>query len=119
MTADLRTALRTELVAAMRRKDREAVSACRTTLSALDNAEAVDHSGRAGAGAIEQSAVGAGAAEVDRQELSPAEQAGVVRAQIEERRQAAALPAVDADTASRLEREWELLLTVLRRSSGP
>lgn len=113
MTTDLRAALRGELVAAMKRKDRSAVSACRTTLAALDNAEAVDHAGRPGAGAIEQSAVGAGAAEVDRRVLTSEEEAALVREQIAERRHAAALDSVDAVTTARLEQESALLVNVL------
>ncbi|GAA2054725.1 hypothetical protein GCM10009839_73790 [Catenulispora yoronensis] len=66
-------------------------STLRTTLAAIDNAEAVEvgELAGAGAGAIEASPVGAGAAEVARRELSEADVVGVVRGEIDELRRAA------------------------------
>ncbi len=92
-TTGVRERLRVALRAAMRERDRGAVSALRTTLAAIDNAEAVDTTARVGptarAGAIESSAVGVGAAEVARRELSEEDIVAIVRAEIAEREQAA------------------------------
>ncbi|TSE00189.1 hypothetical protein FOS14_10110 [Skermania sp. ID1734] len=70
----------------MRERDRTALTALRSTLAAIDNAEAVDTATRAGA--IE-AAVGLGAAEVARRELSDAQVEAIVRAEIAERKTAA------------------------------
>ena len=74
----------------MRARDKAAVSALRTTLAALDNAEAVtpDEAATRG-GAIEQSPVGAGATEAARRELSESHVADIVRAEATERLDAA------------------------------
>lgn len=84
----LRARLRAALPVAMKARDRHAASALRSALAAIDNAEAVDVA-PSGAGAVEQSAVGLGAAEVARRELTEADIAGIVRAEIAERRSAA------------------------------
>jgi uncharacterized protein YqeY len=88
----LRTRLREALVAAMRRRDAAAVSALRSTLAAIDNAEAVDpsHAPSATSGAIAGAVGGLGAAEVPRVQLSEHEVAALVRAAIDERHDAAA-----------------------------
>jgi uncharacterized protein len=86
----LRERLRHALPAAMKARDRVAVAALRTTLAAIDNAEAVD-----GAAAIherlaiEQTRVGVGAAEVERRSLSEAQVEDIVRTEIAEREAAA------------------------------
>ena len=86
----LRERLRAALPAAMKARDRIAVSALRSTLSAIDNAEAVEHPAGAGRGlAIEQSAVGVGAMEVARRDLSEDDVERIVRAEIAERESAA------------------------------
>jgi uncharacterized protein len=86
----LRERLRTALPAAMKARDRTAVSVLRSTLSAIDNAEAVDRPAGADRGlAIEQSAVGVGAMEVARRDLSEDDVGRIVRAEIAERESAA------------------------------
>ncbi|MFC6012811.1 hypothetical protein [Nocardia lasii] len=87
--APLRERLRAALKAAMKARDRGAVSALRSTLGAIDNAEAVDI-GAVKAGALEDSPVGLGAAEVRRRDLTEADVEDIVRREIEERRTAAA-----------------------------
>ncbi|POX37479.1 hypothetical protein C3486_28225 [Streptomyces sp. Ru73] len=100
----------------MRSGDKSAVSALRATLAALDNAEAVPVGpGAAGASALEESPVGAGATEAVRKELSEREAAEIVRAEADERLAAAAqltAPA-HADRAARLRAEAAVLLRYL------
>jgi uncharacterized protein YqeY len=92
--SDLRERLSTALTAAMRARDATAVSALRSALAALDNAGAVD-AGAPGAPTVAThprvagTAVGIGAAEVERRELSDDEQRAVVQAEIDERLAAA------------------------------
>ncbi|WP_127499876.1 GatB/YqeY domain-containing protein [Actinoplanes solisilvae] len=87
----LRERLRKALPGAMKAKDRAAVSALRATLAALDNAEAVAPAEDQLRGqAIEEAAVGAGATEVARQVLSDDDVVRIVRAEADEREQAAA-----------------------------
>ncbi|MEV0432773.1 hypothetical protein [Nocardia sp. NPDC050413] len=81
----LRDRLRTALKPAMKARDRSAVSALRSALAAIDNAEAVDV-GDAKAGALEDSAVGLGAAEARRRELTEDDIVEIVRHEINERR---------------------------------
>jgi len=87
-TEPLRDRLRAALPAALKARDRATAATLRSTLAAIDNAEAVD-AGDAGAGAIETSAVGIGVAEVARRELTEADVAAIVRAEIAERERAA------------------------------
>jgi uncharacterized protein YqeY len=101
----LRQRLRTALRAAMKAGDRRTVSALRSTLAAIDNAEAVEVAGPAGSGqAIEQSPVGAGAADVARRTLTEAEVEQIVHAEAEARDAAAR----DYDTAGKTERAEQL-----------
>ena len=100
----------------MRARDKAAVSALRTTLAALDNAEAVpgDEVGFRGV-ALEQSPVGAGATEAARCELSERGVVDVVRAEAAERLEVAAqltAPA-HADRAAQLRAEAAVLLRFL------
>ncbi|MEU2515775.1 hypothetical protein [Streptomyces syringium] len=100
----------------MRARDKAAVSALRSTLAALDNAEAVpvDEAGLRGV-ALEHAPVGAGATEVPRRELSERTMVDVVRAEAAERLEAAAqltAPA-HADRAARLRAEAAVLLRFL------
>ena len=106
----LRTRLRDALGAAIKERDRVAVGALRSALAAIENAEAVDVSGTAGrdgAGgtgmAIEQIPLGAGAAEVDRRELTEDDAERIVRGEVAER-EAAALTYENAGQAARAER---------------
>ncbi len=72
--------MRRALPAALRACDKAAVSALRTTLAALDNAEAVPVEDTAPRGlAPEQSPVGAGANEAARHELSEDDAVEVVK----------------------------------------
>jgi hypothetical protein len=108
--------MRQALPDAMRARDKAAVSALRTTLAALDNAEAVpvDAADLRGL-AIEESAVGVGATEAARRELSEDEVVEVVRAEAAERLEAAVQlthPA-HADRAARLHAEAAVLLRLL------
>ena len=105
----LRDRLRAALPTALKNRDRAAVSTLRTTLAAIDNAEAVPASARAGA--IESSPVGLGVAEAERRELAEADIAAIVRAEIDERRQAAAVydRSGHADQAAELRTAADLL----------
>lgn len=112
-TIPLRDRLRAAVPAAMKARDRRSVSALRSALAAIDNAEAVGihdmHDVRAGA--IELSPVGPGAAEVARRELTEAEVAAIVRGEVEERRAAAATyeTAGRGDKAAELTAEADVL----------
>lgn len=113
----LRDRLRLALPEAMRARDKAAVSALRTTLAALDNAEAVpvDEAGSRGPSAIELSPVGAGVTEAARCELSEGGVVDIVRAEATERLEAAGqltAPA-HADRAARLRAEAAVLLRFL------
>lgn len=100
----------------MRARDHAAVSALRTTLAALDNAEAVsvDEAELHGL-ALEQSPVGVGVTEAARRELSERNVADIVRAEAAERLEAAAqLTALaHADRVDRLRAEAAVLLRFL------
>jgi uncharacterized protein len=112
--ATVRARLRDGLTSAMRARDREAVSALRTTLAALDNAEAVAVTGESEAVEsvhVAGARAGVGAAEAGRRALSPAEVRGVVQSHVTER-------TVEADrydahgqpeVARRLRREADVL----------
>ncbi|MET7682360.1 hypothetical protein [Streptomyces sp. NPDC005423] len=100
----------------MRARDKAAVSALRSTLAALDNAEAVpaDETQLRGV-ALEQSPVGVGTTEAARRELSEDDVVDVVRAEATERLEVAAqftAPA-HADRAARLRAEAAVLLRFL------
>jgi phosphatidylglycerophosphate synthase len=82
----LRQRLRTALPAAMKAGDRAAVSALRSTLSAIDNAEAVERKASVDKHlAIELIPSGAGAAEVARRELTELDVEEIVRTEVAER----------------------------------
>ncbi|KUN09594.1 hypothetical protein AQI95_04555 [Streptomyces yokosukanensis] len=100
----------------MSARDRVAVSALRSTLGVLDNAEAVPVGAAQLRGmAIEEVPVGVGATEADRRELSERTVTDLVRAEAEERlAQAARFTApAQADRASRLREEAAVLLRLL------
>ncbi|WP_307071684.1 hypothetical protein [Streptomyces sp. B3I8] len=105
----------------MRARDKAAVSALRVTLAALDNAEAVpvDEADAHGP-AIEQSPTGAGTTEAPRRELSEHEMATIVRAEADERLEAAAqlTSPAHAPRATRLRTEAEVLLRLLDERDG-
>ena len=85
LAEQLRAALRT----AIKARDRVAVTALRSALAAIENAEAVEVTGAAQHGlAIEQSP-GLGGAEVQRRTLTEADVARIVDAEIADREAAA------------------------------
>lgn len=69
----LRDTLRTRLTSALKDRDRASASTVRQALAAIDNAEAVPVETLPRAGAIEGSAVGLGAADAARRQLTEAE----------------------------------------------
>jgi uncharacterized protein len=84
--------MRRALTVAMKARDQRAVTALRSALAAIDNAEAVDTAtgppgeGRpAVEGKIAGAAVGVGAAEAARRTLTPAQTGAIVRAEVDER----------------------------------
>jgi uncharacterized protein len=89
--------MRRGLTAAMKARDKRAVAALRSTLAAIDNAEAVDVTqvppaggGRpTGEGEIAGPALGVGAAEVERRTLTAVEMEAIVRREVAERQTAA------------------------------
>lgn len=96
----------------MSRRDRVAIAAYRSAISAIENAEAIDIDQRAGA--IEASAVGVGRTEASRRALSVHDELGIVQREIDERLHAAdAVAGARADTADRLLHEADLLRGVL------
>ncbi|MFI8164907.1 hypothetical protein ACIPM2_21625 [Streptomyces sp. NPDC086081] len=118
----LRLRLRTALPEAIRSGDKAAVSALRGALAALDNAEAVPADERAPrAGALEASPAGAGATEVARRELAEDEVLAVVRAEADERLEAAARLTAPAHAAraERLRAEARVLLGFLGATDEP
>jgi uncharacterized protein YqeY len=82
--AHWRQTLRAQLMAARKDRDATRVSALRSTLSAIDNAETPDVDVPA-AGAIAASAPGLGAAEVPRRVLNDAEIRTLLRSEVDER----------------------------------
>ncbi|MFI9235414.1 hypothetical protein [Streptomyces sp. NPDC053079] len=105
----------------MRARDKAAVSALRSTLAALDNAEAVpvDDAELRGS-ALEHSPVGVGVTEATRRELSERSVVEVVRAEAVERLEVAAqlTSPAHADRAAQLRAEAAVLLRFLD-SPGP
>lgn len=108
---DLRAALAGALTPAMRARDRVVVSALRSALAALANAEAqpVDH--LPPAGALEGARIGAGAADAPRRELSEEDVRRIVGVEVTERERAADELAGHGRTedADRLRAEAEVL----------
>ena len=116
MPTDLRTRLRAALSAAVKQRDAALVTVLRTTLAALDNAEAVplgEHD--PGSLALEATPVGVGAREVARRALSDEEVERLVRAEIRERRDAARIyeQAGRHEHARRLRQEADALTTAV------
>lgn len=115
---EVRTSMRTSLKAAMRGRDTLAVSALRSGLAAIDNAEAVptqptpfgdDASPIAGA------AIGVGATEAGRRELTLDDVRSLLHTEVTERREAAdeIEGAGHPDRASDLRHEADVLESVL------
>lgn len=112
MLTELRTRLRADLKTAMKSRSAVKVSAIRSLLAALDDAEAVAPPATApisslGGEHVAGAAVGVGSTEVDRRVLTAAEVELVVSGQIEERQAAAATfdAVAQPDAARRLRDE--------------
>jgi uncharacterized protein YqeY len=90
VAGDIRTELRTGLAEAIRRRDLVAIRVLRTTIAAIDNAEAppLDPADLTGV-SIERSPSYVGAREVPRLELAAAEVRALVESEIDERLDAA------------------------------
>lgn len=103
---------------AIKAHDAIAISALRSAISAIGNAEAVDQASAPRAGAAEHFAggvTGLAAAEVRRRQIGPAELDGIVRTEIAERQLAAGEyeRLGQADRAARLRHEASVLLSAL------
>jgi uncharacterized protein YqeY len=128
MTADdpLVLALRSALTQALKARDTEAASALRTALAAVANAEAVDVAGdqqlasTAGSEHVAGAALGVGAAEAARRELSTGQVRAIVEGEVRERLEAAreSEAAGAAAYADRLRREAAALTGVLDATGG-
>jgi len=121
----VRTRLRLALTGAIKARDTIAVSALRSALSAIGNAEAVDPGPAAAAGAggpyVAGAAVGVGATEARRRSLSPAEAEQIVRAEAGERERAAREyeRAGRAGQTGRLRREARVVMSVVTGGDRP
>src|ERR1017187_4768183 len=114
----LRQRLRQALVVAMEGRESMAIAALRTTLGAIDNAEAVDTSDRPTpqGGPIAGAVVGHGAGEAPRRELSEGQIRTIVQGEVADRGSAAAdyeRPGRH-DEATRLRTESAALVVLLR-----
>jgi uncharacterized protein len=134
-TEDIRVRMRRDLVDAMKARDQQAVAALRSTLAAIDNAEAVDAeeldaealddgpalSTGEGQPPVAGSVLGVGAADVERRVLTPEETADVVRDEVTAREVAAdVLERIGrADQAERLRAQAKLLTTYLDPPGSP
>ncbi|SDU69378.1 GatB/YqeY domain-containing protein [Jiangella alkaliphila] len=119
----LRDRLRADLTAAMKARRPDVVTALRTALAAVDNAEAVAPSEQPSAATSEHVAgahTGLGAAEAERRELTAGDVRSILRAQVSERRTEA--ERYDAhgrhDAADRLRREADALVPYLGSQEG-
>jgi uncharacterized protein YqeY len=121
----IRDRLRQDLATAIKGRDRTAIAALRTTLAAIENAEAVEVGPSAGlptggqhiAGASE----GVGSSDVPRHLLSGGEVAAVIRGQVDERHESAAQyeQLGQNATAEELRREAAVLTRYLAEDSAP
>jgi uncharacterized protein len=87
---NLRGQMAAALTEAMRSRDRVAVTALRSALAAVANAEAVPVDTMPRAGAVESTPVGAGAADAPRRELTEHDVRAVVAAELAEHEHSAA-----------------------------
>jgi uncharacterized protein len=113
--------MRAALPAAMKRRDTTTVTALRSALAAIENAETVSTPETPvpiiGDGEIAGAAPGLGAGDVPRRDLSETEVAGIVRREIADRHQAADLydRAGRSDHARQLRDEADVLTGYLGR----
>lgn len=118
---ELRALLRTGLVAAMKARRPEAVSALRTAIAAIENAEAVDapagpaDPAAAGSEHVAGARLGVGSTEAPRRVLSAEDLRDLLRAQVAERRTEAERCAAHGrhDAAGRLRAEADVLTAYL------
>jgi uncharacterized protein YqeY len=115
----LRARLQADLSAALKARDRSRTSVLRTLLAALANAEAVPVDQTA-TGSIAASSAGAFSTEVARRELSPADEAGVLRREHRELVDAAAelVDAGRADAAEPLQAQAAIVAEYLVSEPG-
>ncbi|WP_028921780.1 GatB/YqeY domain-containing protein [Pseudonocardia acaciae] len=89
----MRASLRTDLTAALKTRDRVAVTALRSALAAIENAEALPSDGRldtsTGSEHVAGAAAGLGAAEAGRRRLTDADLRSIVENEVRERSAAA------------------------------
>jgi uncharacterized protein YqeY len=115
--------LQAALRVALKQRDTAAISALRSALAAIGNAEALPAPPTQGGGGgqyVAGSIAGLGATEASRRVLTEAEFAGFVRTEIAERRAAADHyeQAGHADRADRLRREADALAAVVSGDPG-
>jgi uncharacterized protein len=111
-----RTRLRDALLAARKDRDAVRVSALRSALSAIDNAETPDSArvDAAPSGTIAGGVVGLGAAEVARRELRDAEIRSLLQSEVDERLSAAgAIDTTHAERAAVLRAEAAVVSAML------
>lgn len=119
----VRGQMRTDLVAAMRARDRDRVMALRSALAAMDDAEAVEltpDDRLLGKGAIAGASAGVGSTETARRVLLPDEVRSILVGEITEREEAAARYAAlgQAEAADRLRREADALRPYLEMADS-
>ncbi|KGN40934.1 GatB/YqeY domain-containing protein [Knoellia aerolata] len=116
---DMRVVLRTHLTRAIKHRDALAAGALRSTLGAIDNAEALtaqEVTPTAGDGPIAGATTGLGSSETQRRVLSPQDVVALVEAEIAERRAASEEieEAGRPDRAADLRREADVIEAALR-----
>ncbi len=114
--APLRQRLRDALTTAIKARDRVAASALRSTLAAIDNAEAVDRPASMDRNlSLGQIPIGVGAAEVARRVLAERQVEQIVRAELADRHAAVRgyEQAGQGEHASRLRREISVISQVI------
>ncbi|WP_199429545.1 GatB/YqeY domain-containing protein [Qaidamihabitans albus] len=111
----MRASLRDDLKAALKSRDRAAITALRSALAAIDNAEAVpaDHplDGSTGSEHVAGAASGLGAAEAERRHLTDTDLRSIIEKEVRERSVAAEQyeQAGRTDLAERLRAEAQVL----------
>lgn len=106
----VRARLEAAALDARKGRDRTTLSALRSTVSALDNAEAVPVESADATGALENAPAGVGATEAERRLLGEDQQRDIVRAEILERRQVADdLDSLNHEAAQELRKAADLL----------
>jgi uncharacterized protein len=114
VSINVRERLRIALPGALKRRDKALVAVLRATLAALDNAEAVPRTDDHESLSVQETPVGVGVRDVARRELSDEDMELLVRAEIDERQNAARVyeEAGEHEHARRLRHEAETLTAV-------